>query len=103
MPPILEIHIVPVGTAQASMGELVARTVRIAKEQGLRYQVNPMGTSLEGSLDALFAVARAMHEAAFAQGAPRVITSMRLDDRRDKELSMEYKVQSVLEKLGNTA
>lgn len=102
MPPILEIHITPVGTGHASMGDLVASSVRLAKERGLRYHVGPMGTSVEGDLDALFDLARAMHRAAFEGGAPRVITSMRLDERRDKDLTMDYKVNSVLAKLGDT-
>ena len=103
MPPIMEIHIAPVGSGQASMSSLVAATVRVAKDRGLKYQVGAMGTSLEGDLSNLLAVARDMHEAAFAAGVPRVITSIRIDDRRDKDLTMDYKVNSVLEKLGDKA
>jgi uncharacterized protein YqgV (UPF0045/DUF77 family) len=54
---------------------------------------------VEGDLDALFAAAREMHEAGFGQGHPRVITTIKIDDRRDKYLTMKYKIQSVMEKL----
>jgi uncharacterized protein (TIGR00106 family) len=101
MPAILEIHVAPVGTSSASMGDLVARTVAVAKQRGVKYRVNPMGTTLEGDLDTLFSLARAMHEAAFTAGTPRVLTSIRIDDRLDKDLTMDYKVDSVLAKLGD--
>jgi uncharacterized protein (TIGR00106 family) len=58
-----------------------------------------MGTIIEGDLDAVLAVIRAMHEHPFAQGAVRVSTFIKIDDRRDKEHSIEGKMRSVEEKL----
>ena len=43
---------------------------------------------------------RAVHEVPFQAGALRVSTTVKIDERRDKELSMEGKVQAVREKLG---
>ena len=40
-----------------------------------------------------------MHEVPFQSGALRVGTTIRIDDRRDKELTMEGKVQAVMENL----
>ncbi len=40
-----------------------------------------------------------MHEAVIWAGAARVMTTIQIDDRRDKELSMARKVESVREKL----
>jgi uncharacterized protein YqgV (UPF0045/DUF77 family) len=42
----------------------------------------------------------AMNEAVFAAGALRVGTTLKIDERRDKSTSMDHKVQSVLEGLG---
>jgi len=42
---------------------------------------------------------RAAHEVPFSQGALRVGTTLRIDERRDKEITMEGKVRSVEEKL----
>ena len=58
-----------------------------------------MRTGAEGDVDSLLQVAREMHEVCFGLGYPRVLTTIRLDDRRDKDLTMEYKVRSVKEKL----
>ncbi len=44
-------------------------------------------------------VGRRMHEQPFAEGAVRVSTSIKIDDRRDKASSIEGKVRSVKEKL----
>jgi uncharacterized protein YqgV (UPF0045/DUF77 family) len=41
-----------------------------------------------------------MHEQPFLQGVVRVSTSIRIDDRRDKKGTIEGKVRSVREKLG---
>jgi uncharacterized protein YqgV (UPF0045/DUF77 family) len=44
-----------------------------------------------------------MHEVCFTLGYPRVITTLSIDDRRDKDLSMAYKVDSVKGKLARQA
>ena len=40
-----------------------------------------------------------MHECLFNGEVKRVVTTVKTDDRRDKRLSMSYKVRSVLEKV----
>ena len=37
-----------------------------------------------------------MHEVPFSKGALRVVTTLKIDERRDKVLTMEGKVESVL-------
>lgn len=103
MPAIMEISVIPTGKEGASLGDTVAALLRIAERRGVNYELNAMGTNLEGDLDTLFAVAREMHEACFRLGYPRVITILKLDDRRDKDLSMSYKVESVTRKLAQEA
>jgi uncharacterized protein YqgV (UPF0045/DUF77 family) len=39
-----------------------------------------------------------MQEAMFAAGAKRLLTTLRIDDRRDKEETLERKRQAVAEK-----
>jgi uncharacterized protein (TIGR00106 family) len=58
-----------------------------------------MGTIIEGDLDAILAVVREMHEAPFGEGAVRVSTLIKIDDRRDKEHTIAGKMRSVEEKL----
>jgi uncharacterized protein (TIGR00106 family) len=58
-----------------------------------------MGTLIEGDVDAILAVVRRMHEHPFSEGVLRVSTSLRIDDRRDKEHTIDGKMRSVREKL----
>jgi uncharacterized protein (TIGR00106 family) len=103
MPVILEIHVAPLGKEGASLGDTVVEIVKVAETEGINYQIGPMGTSMEGDLDTLLRVARQMHEVCFTLGYPRVITTLSIDDRRDKDLSMAYKVDSVKGKLAHQA
>ena len=100
---VAEISVTPVGREGASLGDTVAETLKIAEARGVNYQLGPMGTTLEGDLNLLLSVMREMHEACFRMGYPRVITTIRIDDRRDKDLTMNYRVESVKRKLAEQA
>ena len=53
----------------------------------------------EQELEKLLALAQKMHRSAFDAGAERVVTTMRIDERRDKPITMEGKIKAVKEKL----
>jgi len=98
---IVEISVVPLGTGGAGLSSFVAGCLKVLQqEKDLIYQLTPMGTIIEGDLDRIFSVIRKMHEVPFISGASRVLTSIRVDDRRDREATMSGKVLSVEKKLG---
>ena len=96
---VAEIVVTPLGTGSPSLSAYVAKVHKVLEESGLKYQLTPMSTIVEGEVDEILEVARKMHEALFEEGVLRVVTSIRIDDRRDKKLTMEGKVKSVMEKL----
>ncbi len=97
---VVEVTIVPLGTGSPSVSRYVAECHKVlAQETGVKYQLTPMSTVIEGDLDRIFAIIRKMHEVPFSAGAVRVSTSIKIDDRRDKELTMTGKIQSVMDKL----
>jgi len=98
---MMEISVVPLGTGSTSLSHYVAEAVRVVEQAGLEYEVGPMSTVVVGDVERLLALARQMHERPFALGAQRVATTIRIDDRRDKPLSIRGKVQAVQEKLQN--
>jgi len=100
---IAEISIVPIGTDTTSVSSYVAGAITILKESGLSYTLTPMGTVVEGELEAVMAACTRMHASAFDKGAQRVYTTIKLDDRRDGEEGprMAHKVASVERKLKN--
>jgi uncharacterized protein (TIGR00106 family) len=91
--------ITPLGTATPSVSRFVAGVEQILRGTTLTHQLTAMGTIIEGDLDEILAVVRRMHEHPFTQGAQRVSTSLRIDDRRDKQATIAGKMRSVEEKL----
>ncbi|GBF35137.1 hypothetical protein DCCM_4260 [Desulfocucumis palustris] len=97
---VLEVSIVPVGTSSTSLSAYVADCLKTLRETGgISYRLTPMGTIIEGDLEVLLKVVREMHEQPFRAGAGRVVTAIRIDDRRDRPLTMDGKVASVERKL----
>lgn len=97
---IVEISIVPLGTGTTGISSFVAGCVEVVRgENDLNYQLTPMGTVIEGNIDRIFSVIRRMHEQPFIAGAERVLTSIRVDDRRDSQGTMAGKVAAVEKKL----
>ncbi len=97
---ILEVNIVPIGTPGTSLSPYVAECVRILqKEKKVKHELTSMGSNLEGDLKDLMRVVMKMHEAPFKKGVKRVLTTIRIDDRRDKKGTMEGKKRAVEAKL----
>ena len=97
---IAEISVVPLGTGTPSVSKYVARAVEVLQqEKDIRYELTAMGTTIEGDLDKILMAAKKMHETLFQQGAARVLTTIRIDDRRDKATSMKAKVDSLKREL----
>jgi len=99
---LMQITVVPIGTASPSVGEFVARTQKVIEAEGLAYELQDMGTVVEGSAEELFRVAAKVHEMPFTKGADRVVTQITVDDRRDRRVRIGDKVKSVQERLGIT-
>lgn len=97
---IVEVSITPIGTESPSISRYVAKCEKVLHDfPGVEYQLTPMGTVIEGDLRSIFEVITLMHEVPFDNGAARVSTLIKVDDRRDKEATMDGKVQSVRKKL----
>ena len=96
---IAEVSIVPIGTGNTSVSEYVANAVKVLKKTGLNYKLNPMGTIIEGEIKDVMDVITKMHETPFIKGSKRVYTFIKIDDRRDKSVQMEEKIQAVKEKI----
>jgi uncharacterized protein (TIGR00106 family) len=97
---IAAVSISPVGVG-ASVSRYVVAALRVVHEQNLvRYRLDPMFTTLEGELGAIYSLIQCMQDAVFAEGAVRVSTVIKIDDRRDREVRMEEKVATVARELG---
>ena len=99
---LVEVSIIPLGTETPSVSQYVARAVRILQgEKDIKYELTAMGTIIEGDLNRLLTLVQKMHEAVFDAGIARVVTTIKIDDRRDKISGMSSKMESVKRKLGH--
>ncbi len=97
---VVEVTIIPLGTASPSVSQYVAGCHKVLKQAtDLKYQLTPMSTIIEGDLERILEVIRQMHETPYNEGAQRVSTTIRIDDRRDKKLTMEGKIKAVEDKV----
>jgi len=93
---IAEISVVPLGTNSPSVSKYVAQAVKaLQQEKDLKYETTAMGTIVEADLDKILRVVKKMHEGTFGEGVARVLTTVKIDDRRDKSQSMKDKVASL--------
>ncbi|MGB2815033.1 MAG: MTH1187 family thiamine-binding protein [Dehalococcoidales bacterium] len=100
---ILEISVMPLGTGTPSLSRFVAGAVKVLQaEKDVKYEMTSMGTNIEGDLEQLLDLARRMHRSAFDAGAQRVVTTMKIDERRDQAATIQSKVASVKRELGKT-
>lgn len=101
---LIEVAIIPLGTGTSSVSKYVAQAVQVLRgEKDIKYELTAMGTIIEGDLERLLALVRKMHEAVFAAGAVRVVTTVKIDDRRDKTSSASSKMESLKRELGKQA
>lgn len=77
----------------------VAECHRVLLEKGIKHMLTPMSTVLECEVNELFGIISLMHERLYQMGAERIYTQIRIDDNKDKTLSMEGKKKAVEEKL----
>jgi uncharacterized protein (TIGR00106 family) len=97
---LADVTIIPLGTGTPSVSKYVAGTIKaLQRGKGTKYEITAMGTTIEGDLGEILTVIRQMHEETFAQGVARVVTVIKIDDRRDKELSIGGKVESLRREL----
>jgi len=72
--------------------DVVDKAIEIIQESGVKYEVGPMETTMEGdNLDKMLEVAKAAHLACFKAGAGRVVTIIKIADALEGT-SIEAKV-----------
>jgi uncharacterized protein YqgV (UPF0045/DUF77 family) len=80
-------HIVTVGIQVLPLTDdaypIVDQAIAAIAATGIKYQVCPMETVVEGTLDQCLAAARAAHEAVMISGVRRALTYIKISDGID--------------------
>jgi len=95
---IVEISFVPVGVG-TSLSRYIAKVINNIEKSGLKYQLTPMGTIVEGEWNEISNLIDYSHNLIFEMGIERIITNIRIDYRLDKKSSMQDKIDSVKKKM----
>jgi len=95
---IAEFSVVPLGKGE-SVSQYVAECLRIVEASGINYRINPMATVIEGDYDQVMGVIKKCHMRVM-ELCPRVITTVRIDDRKGREDMLDSKIRSVEMALG---
>jgi uncharacterized protein (TIGR00106 family) len=103
-----EISVIPIGissqttqTTTSMSKEIAAAFDAIQKIKGLKTMLTPMGTQIESNNFAnILQAIEVAHQVVRTAGAKRIMSTIRIDERLDKSISLEEKVESVMEKIG---
>jgi uncharacterized protein (TIGR00106 family) len=95
---LLEFAMSPL-TRGESISAYVARSLDIVDKSGLRYQLTPMGTILEGEWDEVLSVVTACFKA-MSEDCERIGTNIKIDYRASARGRLQSKVESVQKKVG---
>ncbi|HRW83562.1 MAG TPA: MTH1187 family thiamine-binding protein [Methanothrix sp.] len=94
---VAEISMIPMGTG-TSASKYVRAIHQVLKESGLAFVPSPMCTVVEaGSMAEIFRAVERADEALVEMGVGRIITSVKIDHRLDKEISIETKMGAINE------
>ena len=92
---ISQLSIAPIGKG-TSLSKYVIIAVDSIKKNNVKYKTNDMATVIETEdLKTLFKVVEDAHNAVLKSGAERIITELKIDDRRDKNVKMGSKIKAV--------
>ncbi len=61
--------------------KVVDQAIAVIDRSGVKYEVGPMETVMEGTLDQLLEIAKAAHLACFEAGAQKVMTIIKIGDQ----------------------
>ena len=77
-----EFSVVGESTGGTRQEELVKLALMPVQRRGLSYEVEPLGTTVTGDIDDVFAAVQEAHELLVAEGVERLVTTLRIEDKR---------------------
>lgn len=92
---LAQLSVFPIGEG-TSLSRFVKKGIEVIKESGYQYEIGGMSTCIEvPDLNALFLLVKKVHQAHLDEGARRISIDLKVDDRRDKDASIQSKRNSV--------
>ena len=87
-----DLSLLPLGTNTSSLSVYLKYVKSmLEKQEKVLYEMGPMSTHLEGDIDYIWEIVRIIQDGLFKQGLNRLYTVLKIDDRRDKETTLQSK------------
>jgi uncharacterized protein (TIGR00106 family) len=99
---IADFCLVPIGVG-VSVSKYVVACERTLREFNVKTQLHAYGTNIEGEWDEVFAAVKRCHKVIHAMGAPRISSTLKFGTRVDRAQTMDDKLRSVHEKMGDAS
>ena len=84
------VQIVPRSESQ-DIYSIIDKAIEVIQDSGLKYEVTPMETVIEGPYEEVMQVITRAQEAAFASGAYELLVNIKLHVRKDGDVTFEEK------------
>jgi uncharacterized protein (TIGR00106 family) len=92
---VADLRVLPVGSGTSLSGHIKA-VQQMLEEEKIAHLPGPMSTALEvDSLDDLFDVIEQANQLLADRGVQRILTTVNIDYRLDKEISMDSKLRAL--------
>jgi uncharacterized protein (TIGR00106 family) len=92
---LAQLSVYPIGEG-TSLSRYVKKGIEVIQESGYHYEIGGMSTCIEvPDLDTLFFLVKKVHQAHLDEGARRITIDLKVDDRRDKDATIQTKRNSV--------
>ncbi|WP_337018145.1 MTH1187 family thiamine-binding protein [Oceanobacillus massiliensis] len=92
---LLSIQVIPKTNNGEDSIPLVDEAIAIIQESGVKYQVNPLETTMEGELSELFGIVEKVNERMIEKGCPSVISQIKIlykpDGASMEQLTEKYR------------
>ena len=93
---LVDIAVEPLGTSSTSISKYVKKVLEILDREGIKYYPAPSMTTMElDDITKLGYILKEINDELEKMGVKRIITLLKVDDRRDKENSIEHKLEVV--------
>ena len=92
---ISQLSIAPIGK-DISVSKYVKKVIEVIKKHNVKSETNAMATVIETEdLETLFTIVQEAHMTMVNSGAQRIITELKIDDRRDKNATINSKLKAI--------
>ena len=92
---ISQLSIAPIGSSP-SVSKYVKKVVNLINKSDVKSETNAMATVIETEdLDTLLNLVKEAHMTMVRSGAKRIITELKIDDRRDKNATINSKLKAL--------